>query len=676
LGRGEDAYASGTAYRDGAPIDADLAFRLSYDYGWAAAWGDLAGALRQVWLIFPLLAVLLLPGWFLLSVIPNTAGEKDGDSSQWLALASGLSLALVPLLMAWTSLLNLPWSRPWILFVLGVMTAVVLWRIPWGKRHHFRIDLYDLALLGIFLGALFVRWIMVRDLASPAWVDSIHHGMLTHLIQDHGGYPANYLPYLDIDGARYHPGFHALLATYLWLSGQDLQTGMLFFGQVLNALSVYAVYLITVTLTHERRAGIIAAAITAFFSPMPAYYASWGRYTELAGLLILPSAFAWVRASTHRTAGRKIPWGSMALAAIAAAGLFLVHYRVIAFFGCLLLAYFAGQAILQAIKYLRTQQILRLHETEVDFKRVAGLIALIAVASLAFLLPWLPSTLSQLIFPKAALWGGSEGALFNGFAWSFLVTAQGTTTLYLAGLGFFLGLARKSLVSLTNLIWVALLFLLSNLNLLGWMRSFINNLSVEIMLFIPISALGGFLIGDGTRLAQRFLPKSWVKFVLGCLAGLAILACGFAGRQLVTILNPITFLARLADRPSLAWIEANIPQDETILVNPFNWGYGIYAGNDGGYWITPVTGRKTIPPPVLYGMDNNLERIRRINRFCQQVIDNAQNASHLHSMLLEQGIRYIYIGARGGILSPRLLQDSGFFQVDYHQGTTWVFQVK
>ncbi len=63
---------------------------------------------------------------------------------------------------------------------------------------------------------------------------------------------------------------------------------MLLLGQVFNALSVLAVYLLATSLTKDRLAGLFAALVTGFLSSMPAYYASWGRYTQLVGLLVLP----------------------------------------------------------------------------------------------------------------------------------------------------------------------------------------------------------------------------------------------------------------------------------------------------------------------------------------------------------------------------------------------------
>jgi hypothetical protein len=128
-----------------------------------------------------------------------------------------------------------------------------------------------------------------------------------------------------------------------------------------------------------------------------------------------------------------------------------------------------------------------------------------------------------------------------------------------------------------------------------------------------------------------------------------------AAREILPILNPITLLIRQADKPALAWIQEHVPEDETILINPFFWGYNLYAGSDGGFWITPLTGRKTLPPPVLYGLDAKSPRIKEINLICQEVIDHSQDAEALSALLKGQGIRYIYIGARGGVISANAL---------------------
>ena len=123
------------------------------------------------------------------------------------------------------------------------------------------------------------------------------------------------------------------------------------------------------------------------------------------------------------------------------------------------------------------------------------------------------------------------------------------------------------------------------------------------------------------------------------------------------------------------FIQENIPVEETILINPFAWGYGIFAGNDGGFWITPIAGRKTLPPPVLYGMGRKSEEGKKIPEISRQVIDYRNRPHELHAYLLDRGINYIYIGVRGGTLSPHSLRYSPFYKMLYAKDGAWLFKL-
>ena len=142
------------------------------------------------------------------------------------------------------------------------------------------------------------------------------------------------------------------------------------------------------------------------------------------------------------------------------------------------------------------------------------------------------------------------------------------------------------------------------------------------------------------------------------------------------ILNPITMLFRQVDRPAMTWIQDNIPKNETVLINPFWWGYGLCAGNDGGYWIVPMAGRKTMPFHQLY-MASAIRRLisSRFSEVCTQVMEHNTDPQGLHDELVAQGIRYVYIGGRGGVLYPGQMVDSGLFKELYHQDGTWVLEV-
>ncbi len=71
---------------------------------------------------------------------------------------------------------------------------------------------------------------------------------------------------------------------------------------------------------------------------MPAYYTSWGRYTELAGLIIFPAAFALILSLMDENARKQKYW-LIFLSALTISGLFMVHYRVTVFFGVLIFTY-------------------------------------------------------------------------------------------------------------------------------------------------------------------------------------------------------------------------------------------------------------------------------------------------------------------------------------------------
>lgn len=367
----------------------------------------------------------------------------------------------------------------------------------------------------------------------------------------------------------------------------------------------------------------------------------------------------------------------MLLASIACAGLFLVHYRVAVFLACLLLADFAVRSLEKILKVFKTFGGSNwLREIDRDLLREIVAIAIVAIASLIILLPWMPSMFKTMLIPGVTSGVTTNVPFFSDFAWTFLTSAWGRYSLYLAGLGMIWGMLKNPRLIFTLVLWAIMLFILANSAALGWFPSLINNTSVEIALFMPISTLGGYFVSQIIILAARRIPVRYNRLFASITIAMGLVASFLAARQLMPILNPITLLIRQADKPALAWIQEHVPENETILINPFSWGYGLYAGSDGGFWITPLTGRKTLPPPVLYGMDINSQRVKEINLLSQEVIDHGQDAEALHALLIEQGIRYIYIGARGGVLSANALEKSPLFVRLYRNESTQVFQVK
>jgi len=670
LGRDQDVYPHGTVFVNGNPIQADMSFQTSYDYTGSAALSDLWQMLAKLWLVIPLAIGFWIPGRLLLNL---TGLERRFDWGERSAISVGLSLALIPILMTWTSLLGLHWNRIVVWLAGGALAAIYFWRIREDLLHFFEnlrsrissrsLNPTSIALAAVFLFSLGVRFAMIRDVAAPPWVDSVHHAMITRLIVEQGAFPKNYAPFLNIETANYHAGFHSDVAVFHWLSGLEIIDAMLLFGQVINALTILAVYLFTTTFTKNPTAGVIAGLIAGLFTPMPAYLTSWGRYTQLTSLLILPTAFILIKLMLNEK-GKERSY-LLGLSAIAAGGLFLTHYRVVAFLACLLIAFMID----------RIFRSIWLQSFWLRIPGELGALGITTLASLGLTFPWWPATLSTLLIPKLA-WGEAPAPAFSDFSWGYLTSAYGRDVMILAGIGLFWALFQRRRFPFILAAWVGLMFLLANVGALGLPGGgFVNNTSVEINLFMPISVLGGYVIGWAIQSIHNILPNRWHWAFYGSSALVISIFALIGAKSILPILNPTTMLFRQADRPAMTWIDQNIPQDETILINPFAWGYGLYAGNDGGFWIVPMAGRRTMPPPVLYGLSNYPEHVQEISDTCRKVLDLAKKPTELHDYLLAQDIHYIYIGARGGALSPKALNTSDLYKTLYNFEDTWVFQL-
>lgn len=679
LGRNEDAYPGGEAFVDGAPIDADLAFRLLYDYGPEAILGDLLSVLPRTWLVFPLAALLILPGWVLLD-LPKLGGDFDGGEQ--VALAAGLSMAVVALMLLWTSSVGLHWGRSAVVVGAVLLAALAGWLffrrvtrlrtlspgVPQQTRSSVKWQAWTLA--GIFVLSLAVRLIMIRDMAAPAWVDSVHHALLAQLIVDEGALPDTYAPFVIADTASYHAGFHGVVAAFHWLSGLDVAQALLLLGQVLNASMALVAYLLAKEMTEDPVVGLVAALVVGVFTPMPAYYASWGRYTHLAGLLILPAVITLMRrgllseprggGAIADQCGNKKRY--LVLATVALGGLIFTHYRIAAFYGCFLLAYLMGQ------RYGRGTRLQHLADDAMRLAATGG-------GAVVLTLPWLVSTLTTLWLPKLQAWSKAEPSVYFDFSWAYLTPGLGKYVLALASIGLGWALLRRQRFALTLMIWVALLFLLASPGLVGLPGGgFVNFSSVEISLFLPLSILAGYAVSQLLALPQRYLPMRWKALCQGVIACLALALVVYGARTILPILNPGTVLYRQADDAAMAWIRENTPEDARFLVNPMLWSAYMYAGYDGGYWIGPLASRQTIPPPVLYGLGSQ-DDVRAVNELCAAVMEQGQDPDTLRPLLREWDISHIYIGARGGVLSAKALMQSEFYRLLYSKDGTWVFKV-
>ncbi|MDT8306874.1 MAG: hypothetical protein RRC07_13145, partial [Anaerolineae bacterium] len=279
-----DVYAGG-ALAGGAGA-AELQFTTRYRLLPAGVLHALARLVREGAQLIALLALLLLlPGTVVLLLAGRTLPRFD--PAAWLALAMTLGAVFWPLLWQWTTLLGLRWRQGSVLALLVALALLAVglaWRRPPRlaplRSHH-------LLLLLLLLLALAVRLLAVRDLAFPPWVDSSRHALITRLMAERGQMPDDYLPYLNVSRTLYHYGFHTISASLALLGDWPLARLLLLTGQALGAAVPLALYGGAWMATRRPAAALLAAFLVAFPFHFPAYYATWGRFTQLTGVLVL-----------------------------------------------------------------------------------------------------------------------------------------------------------------------------------------------------------------------------------------------------------------------------------------------------------------------------------------------------------------------------------------------------
>lgn len=160
-----------------------------------------------------------------------------------------------------------------------------------------------------------------KGLALPAWVDSLHHSLIIRKMVEAGGLTSTLEPYLP-GPFYYHYAVHSAAALVSAISGTPPAETLLWLGQIISAGVSLSMYSLVKASTKDWRPAALAALLAAFATKMPGYYLSWGRYTLLSGMFLLPLAMAEaVRLANGEKTRRSAP-----LLAVLTAGTLLSHY--------------------------------------------------------------------------------------------------------------------------------------------------------------------------------------------------------------------------------------------------------------------------------------------------------------------------------------------------------------
>lgn len=687
-------------------------------------WGG--AALSDVLLPTLLIGLLLtVPGLALLRLLAPALAWAPLPR---LALASAISVALPPLLLLLCEQIGMGWNSALVWLYLLLSAGVLLYPTHpdgrWYRQrgagmrpvwHGLRLTAADGVLLLLVGLALLVRLYVVRDLPTGLFGDSVHHTLIAQLLVEQGGLFQSWHPYAPLLTMTYHFGLHANVAFAHWLTGIATPQALLITGQILNTIVVVGLVALIAALGGTLRAGIWAVLLAGFVTTIPAHYVVWGRYTQLAGQIVLIAAVvSWMllaqrtrhdaahltRQGWRGAAGLVLAaWREVLLAALLSAAMVLTHYRVTIFAALLI-----GSYLLAVVLVERSPRLLGLLAARAT---VGGLIALLIA------LPWLLNIFQKgyLLRNTLAFVGGYVGAERVELA----VSVPAIDPLYLpravvalAVLGLLIALWQRAWQWSLLAVWAVLIVMgmvpravgLPGTGALDGLTSF----GTLFIVLVPLAAYALEQVQQGGQwLIQHWLGTGRAQQIGTGIAGLALLAglaWGLPRQAQIIERGAATYgdpqLVTAADMQAMDWIRTNTPADARFLVNSFPaYGGTMLAGSDAGWWLPQLTARQSSLPPITYGSEASdpPDFLQQVNALAVSLrgapltdaaprqidVTTPEKVALLHA----HGITHVYSGATSvpvataiDRLDTAALQRSPNFEQVYAQGGVQIFRLR
>ncbi|MBA3945645.1 MAG: hypothetical protein H0X37_13895 [Herpetosiphonaceae bacterium] len=628
---------------------------------------------------------LLGPGYLAERYLRSRSGPRPliVRLTLWLAL----SLALIPLVYLWTTTLGLALRGPALLIataLLALGTVPYGWRDLALARWPSRPTEWMMPLLLVEL-VLLTAWKRVREIAGlafPPWVDAVHHALMIRVVAETGRAPFSLQPYLPIDAFAYHWGYHAVAATLLQLTDLSLPALMLWLGQLLAIAYAGVIAGATYTLWQRPRAAVVAGGVASLVSLLPAYYLSWGRYTLLAGLLLVPAVML-ASLEMLRDGG----WRSLAILTLLLAGLSLIHF--VAF--CMALLWCAAVWLTQ-FDGLR------------QMRRTLRQFVLVGVLTVLLTAPWIVLLIRQTMTVSSAssplsIAGGDYNSMPPELLW-----LPGNHMLVISALvAAYLGLRRRSRATLALVLWTLLVLCCANPVWFGLpYLSFFNNRIVVLALFLPASLLlgaGVAMLDDGIgHWLERYIVRAEQLLAVGeesrterrkpvverlrpiCPLLCTLLVAGgllWSARYLLPrdlVLNQGLVFAHPADLDAITWAAEHTPPDARFAINTEDWLYDINRGSDGGWWLLPLAGRHVSTPPVIFTY-GDAAYVTSVKQLTAELRDAAGASPEQLAAWMDRGhFGYAYATTGGRIFDRDRLRGSPLFQEVYRNAAVSIFR--
>ncbi len=696
-------YTGGAAYRNSSPQEAQLAFRLTYDPK-RLVFGLAGEVLNWLKLLAAAAFLFLLPGWGLLSLLYDAWGDRRWTEK--IGLAAGVSLAVYPLLYLLSDLIGLhlgalyAWVPALIAAVYLTGKTIQRRRKSQSKFQNTQVDkpagfrqrardyalhygLVDLAYLALAILVIAARFWSVRAFDLPMWGDSYHHSLITQLLLDHAGLFDSWAPYAEMQTFTYHFGFHTLSATLSYLTGFNAATATLWTGQIINILAIFSLVPLAVRMGRNPWAGVAAVLVAGMLVPMPNAYTNWGRYTQLAGQVILAAFIylVWEVFDRERT-----DWRLVVLTGITLGGLSLTHLRV----------------LIVAILFVAAYLLLSIRSGRFWSCLMRG-VEVCALGGLLFL-PWLVHTYSgqimaifasQITTPASQVPKSTDQISGIGNLLEFLPATLWLFLPVVIGWGFW----RRERSILLVAVWCWLVWIAGEP---GWYglpgTGAVTIFAVLIAAYIPAALFYGAAAGWGMQSLESHAVHSpergaskgasnWPRLLEALISILVITAGVWVfNERLQDIQIGDHALALRPDLRAAEWIRKNLPADSRFLVNAdLVFNESTTVGTDGGWWLPITAGRQTTIPPMNYSFEKEPWPGYRewINSLYLEIEELGIDSPQVVDEMRRRGITHVYIGQQQGSVSNfgthnfdlEALQASKSFRPIYHQDRVWIFEV-
>ncbi len=591
--------------------------------------------------------LLLASGGYLIGRFVYRPSENEPKVQRY-AIGICLVMPFGAVIVLWLSMINI--AVPTFVTFLVIVGALLALIQELVTKRRASISGEDVAtagaLVAIFVATLFTRLAVVRDFVLPLWGDGVHHSLIVQQMLEQLKVPDDYGPLVGPQPFTYHFGFHLFASAAGDMVDLRPEQAVLLGGQVVGTLITLGAFALVTQLTKRPVAGLFSAMIVAFWTVMPAYYVTWARYTHIAGLVSLCGAVSVIIPTVRDVTLRRVM-----IAAIAAAGLLMVHPRAVVL---------AVALLVPVTLYLFVERLL-------DWKNRALAILGTTVLAVALAMPWLIRLIDEhgeltLVtravtpewFPLGLVWTDQDLPIYVFAALAALVAVKSAPALAIALAG-----------------WLAFSYLAANPHLLRLpFHLWTHNGAIAISAFLPAAIAAGWGLSQLAAIGKRFWRfAGWALVVAAGIASLLRVPAQ------VELINPITILARPGDLQALQWAEKNTDPQDLFLISGYRWQDDVYMGTDAGYWLPITSQRATTLPPLIYGLKTRPER-ERITNLAIQVEQAGNNPERLYLVARQSGARYVFVASRPGPISASALQESAKFELVFDSGRAKIFLVK